>query len=423
MELVDRLKEFIANSKNNIYGMLQNNSKNEIIDGEYKQVENEKEEKEKIKTKELIKALEEIKEKLNNKELSPFKRMTLQLKLDLIETKLDKQLEQLRAKQIREKVEKIKDKNYEIFNKNSEKQKIEYDRILDAKFAVEREIEVLLGNKREIQEREERYNRLNNEESSKDDTKMYQFRISPGTIAGLEEKQAKLEEIQKALHEKEEEILNARSKFNDNQQGIDQVVDNHLKKYNPISLKLQEIKNFFKKATNTVKEFFTTTKAEREAKKKATQYAVDVTRKNVNEQKNTETEKKYATFKKELAVDLSENKEDYQKYEHENEEKENPEKNESEQDKKEQEEVIDVDYKEKIHNANLKGKAKLGVYFHGREIDRIKAEMDNSKDPEKIEEYKKIIEEHQNAINDLSSKLTDLTPENKEEKQDDELER
>ena len=112
-------------------------------------------EKIELNIKILYDALVEIKEKLDNVKLSPFKRFVLQLKLDLLETKLDKQFAKLYIEKYKDAIEDRIERDTADNIKKLEEKQDEMDEIFDRKDKIEKEILALSSN---ITDKEKTYN-------------------------------------------------------------------------------------------------------------------------------------------------------------------------------------------------------------------------------------------------------------------------
>ena len=219
----------------------------------------EKEEgKNKTKVEKLYQALLKIKEKLENKKLTPFKRMRLQLKLDLIQTKLDKQLAKLDLKALKDLAEMKKDEIKEDLNRKLEEMEKGYSAILDKKYDVERDIDDMTYRIHEKQRSYDKINTISKEEG------VYTYTISPELKNKIEQKQKELEVIENEEAAKEQEIINLKEQYRDRKDQITADTNKMLRKYNPVRLAFGSIAAFFERANRTIREWRSNRREEKE---------------------------------------------------------------------------------------------------------------------------------------------------------------
>ena len=250
-----------------------------------------------LKSTKLKEALLEIKNKLDNKELSPFKRMLLQLKMDMISTKLDRQLAKIELQEFKQQIENIKQENYDNYLEKLAPAYYEYQDLMDKNFELENQIEDNLDNVQPFPI------------GVADGKSTKTYVAEPQTINTLDNKQQQLEEVARQADEKWAEIIAMRDNFNEMQRQADKVKNQKLMKYNPIVMTFGTIKTFLQRAGKTIKEWFAIQKTEKEAGKEAQRIAREESnariRAQVAEIKNHENEAIVNSFRKDLESGIS----------------------------------------------------------------------------------------------------------------------
>ena len=237
-----------------------------IYDGDYEEIEENKNENEdnkqdknkarisiiNDKVSDLYEKLVEIQEKLENDiaNLSPIKRLLLQTKLSIIETELNRQLAKLELIDAQEIYKDKKEERYIKHNEELELEQQEYDEILDRKYQLERQIERI---SKQVKYREKEYEEINNAGSNgkkikspiqakKDTNKdIYKFSVDksksdivkPEILQELEQKQQELEEIKQEQETKKNSIIEFKKEFEKQENDYDKQVSEVLAEYKP----------------------------------------------------------------------------------------------------------------------------------------------------------------------------------------------
>lgn len=248
----------------------------------------------------LFEKLEELKTKLENEELTPLKRLLLQIQLSSIETKLDKQIAYLNIEDFKTKMQEAKNHRTQEYDAKLENINQDMDAIFDKKYEIERDIEILTKN---IKEREASYQNIN--EATKKAKGTYEYHMNPDVLTQLEEKQKQLEEVLKQKEAKEGEITQLQQALKAKHTEIDQVKRDKLVKYNPAVIQWNTLKTFFARVKNNIKEWWGTRTLEKDAKKEAIKQAKinskAETRRKIAEIKKNENEAMVGRFREELS--------------------------------------------------------------------------------------------------------------------------
>lgn len=303
MKIPQKISNFVKNVKNNLATKLEEMPK--FIKKEEKQT---RVEKINSKVSSLLEKLEFLKEQLENEELTPLKRLKLQVKLSNIESLLDKQLAYLDIEKFKDKCEQIKENKTKQYNEKLEELNVEYDEIFDKQYELERDIEKLLEN---IQERENAYKSIN--QNMPESENSYTYQVQPRVLTELEEKQKELEEVLNQKDKKQEQILELQDQIEEKYNSIDETMKNKLKKYSPMKIHWNTLKEFFSRAKNNVIEWFSTKKLEKEAQKeavkKAKQESKAEVRRKVAEIKSNENQTRVNDFKERFSANFDEKQE------------------------------------------------------------------------------------------------------------------
>ena len=312
MKVSDRVKKFVNFASENLENNI-NYENEEIL--EPKEQQTQKVEKktriQKItnKTNSILEKIELLEEQLKSQELTPFKRFKIQIKLSILESKLDKQMAYMDIENFKKDCEKRKENISKSYNQQLEKINQEYEEMFDKEYELQRDIELLSNN---IKERKITYSEIN---SNNQNANSYKYKMLPKVQTDLENKQKELEELADQKQAKYEEIKKIQEELMEEHTRIDEMKSKKLIKFNPIAINLNMFKAFCSRVKNNIVEWFKIGNLERkvskqavkEAAKKAKIESKEEVRKKIAEIKEKEIQTKYNRVQenRDLAVDLS----------------------------------------------------------------------------------------------------------------------
>lgn len=248
----------------------------------------------------LLEKLEELKVQLENEELTPLKRLILQVKLSSVETKLEKQMAYLSIEEFKIKMQEYKDYRTQKCDEKLEHINQDMEAIFDKEYELEKDIAILTHN---MKERETSYQSINNATQKAKGT--YEYHINPNVFTQLLEKQKQLEEVMQQKEGKEEEIKQLQEELVARHTEIDQRKENILAKYNPAAIQWNTIKTFFERVKKDIKEWWSTRRLEKDSRKaaiaRAKKESKEETRRKIAEIKRNENQAMVENFREELS--------------------------------------------------------------------------------------------------------------------------
>lgn len=254
------------------------------------------------KTTKLCSKLEKLKSKLENDELTPFKRFVIENKLSIIETKLEKQLSKLKIQELEDKyaddvdtrnaeyIEQLKLKNDEInelFNQIEEQERI---------------IEQKTSNVRNRSEEFDQVNKLLQKQAKRDYREPYQFGTPEKIKAGIEEEEAKLEKLRNQKDLKLRDVEDFIEEYDNNEDKFYEESAKQIKEYRPSIWK--SLKSAFSKIGENFRNWRKNSKAEKQAVKEAKRNAIKEARGQQAESSVETIDKRNEAFKNRYSVDI-----------------------------------------------------------------------------------------------------------------------
>ena len=189
---------------------------------------------------------------LENEELTPWRRLILQIKFSRIQTKLDEKITYLDVLDFEKQCKELKrDTIINVVNELEDGCR-EYREMADEQYKIETQIEQLMNNIKEIK---------------KDANNTYKYQTKPENIVTIEEANKQLEDIMNKKEEKEQQIREIYEEGHQRYNQIDKTMNKKIMKYNPIVLKWNAIKTFFGHIAENVADWWQNKKIEKDAQK------------------------------------------------------------------------------------------------------------------------------------------------------------
>lgn len=250
MKISDSLKNFVTKVRaiNDVeyeYKLSQQKQNNANV---------EKKDKIEAKIMNLKRALLKVSSDLENKKISPLKRIILQLKLDMIESQLDKQNAKLDIENFKETALKIRENYANEHYAKIEDVSNELVKLHDKRKELDNEIAEI---NTEIIEEEIDEEQIFNSEKTVDEYRVnaepkYVHTTSEEIDKILTEKENQLKETMDLIEDREDKLYNLEEEFKKTEKEMKNKVNNKLVKYNPIRLSWESFKSFMARAARTI---------------------------------------------------------------------------------------------------------------------------------------------------------------------------
>ena len=205
----------------------------EVIEDE-KRKKTKKEVKAEIKVSKLMEKLEKLNEKLKEQKLSPMKRLLIENKLAIIETRLDRQIDKKQIIERKADYEFNKDMRYEQYNEELARKQAELDDIYEAIERQERKIERKMN---KLKAREKDYKEINRAGQTRNPHRnaraVYQFDTAEAMNGVLKSQKNKLTHLKAQKNAKKEEIINFKKEMDEKEKQMDSKALMELKEMRP----------------------------------------------------------------------------------------------------------------------------------------------------------------------------------------------